>query len=129
MKRNCPIEADNKLASLHVEPAEGEVLTFRLVVWEEPWDADTDVRTVSNIKEQQVFCFPLDSYIQSRVQAYLTAWAKVMREVLATDQAYIHMPADFFNFKGKHPLLLKKAWTIDDFEKALRTKGRLGGLL
>ena len=123
--------ADPSLAGVHyVLPKDwdetasyGEKFTFRIVTWK--IDEVSSVRNVSNIKEQPVEFHTPDSYIQQRVENYLTAWANVMREVLSVeDSAVACMPADFF--KGKSPLLLKKATTVADFEKALRAKKRLG---
>lgn len=94
------------------------------------WQYDEDYRkNVDNIKEQPVSILGGVLYPETeRHHAYLTALRNVLYEVLDTADARFMLPAEFFQFKS-HPLSLKKAHTVEAFEKALRVKSRLGKYL
>jgi hypothetical protein len=96
----------------------GRFAVLRLVVWDHD---ENDVRTVANIKEQAVdlglWC--TDAH---RLDEYHAAAERVFDD-LDWERC---LPEDLFPAGKASPLLLKRARTAGDFEKALRTKGRCG---
>lgn len=109
-------------------------LELRLVCWE--WDDQAQARTVNAIYQQETQLLPEDAveHNQERVENYLLALGLTLEKVFAKQDTFgqareASLPlllALKYSFRGNHPLLLAKANTVEDFVKALETKGRLG---
>lgn len=109
-------------------------LELRLVCWEETQGC----RTVNAIYVQKTQLLPEDFGLPLagglRVENYLLALGlcleRIFKALDTSDKAYREaMPllsALEQGFGNNHPLLLAKARTVEDFVKALETKGRLG---
>jgi len=94
--------------------------------------------TIDAIYLQEVALLPLDAVEpdQERVENYLLALGLCLEHIfkLYDTQAVNHytgyarglLAALASGFGNNHPLLLAKAETVEDFIKALETKGRLG---
>ena len=127
-----PVEAERaELRYVRNKPvAEKEgwlVATLMLITWDKEWDKEWhkewEGRTVSNILKQEVWLLP-SSGCPDRIVRYLEAWAAGLPDVLRNIRA-TNVPGDFTDFR-EHPLELSTRSTVEDFEAALRTKGRLG---
>jgi len=109
-------------------------LDLRLVCWEETQGC----RTVNAIYVQKTQLLPEDFGLPlaggQRVENYLLALGLTLERVFkaqdTSDKAYkaaLPLLASFEQgFGNNHPLLLAKAKTVEDFCRALETKGRLG---
>jgi len=109
-------------------------LDLRLVCWEETQGC----RTVNAIYVQKTQLLPVSPlplvFGQERVENYLLALGLTLERIFqaqdTSDKAYkaaLPLLASFEQGFGKnHPLLLAKAKTVEDFCRALETKGRLG---
>lgn len=116
--------------------AQTTALNLRLVVWE--WNDEAKAKTVYAIYEQRTQLLPEDFGLPlaggQRVENYLLALGlcleRIFKALDTSDKAYREaMPllsALEQGFGKNHPLLLAKANTVEDFTKALETKGRLG---
>ncbi len=106
---------------------------LRLVCWE--FDTEAKVKTVGNIYQQDVQLLPEDAVEPDpeRVESYLLALGLTLERAFSKANAngfrsYTvgYAVLDAISFGWNHPLLLAKAETVEDFIKALETKGRLG---
>ena len=109
-------------------------LDLRLVCWEKKQGC----RTVNAIYVQKTQLLPEDFGLPLagglRVENYLLALGLCLERIFkaqdTSDKAFREaMPllsALEQGFGNNHPLLLAKAQTVEDFVKALETKGRLG---
>jgi hypothetical protein len=111
-----------------VEGAEGGLSAiFHLVVYEQGEGGGR--YNIVSIKEQPVFVVGAEHRDEpERVRAFIEAWVSIMPEVLGRigDEAETIIPSDLVDFS---PLALARATTCDDFQRALRAKGRYGRLL
>ena len=119
-----------------IEPST-TTLDLRLVCWE--WDDQAKARTVWEIYTQTTQLLPEDAVEpdSTRVENYLLALGLTLEQVFRR-YAMAVVPANGriniwdavqalrSGFGNNHPLLLAKAQTVEDFVKALETKGRLG---
>lgn len=122
-----PMRAANDMASLeYVETTSSGWLRIvtRLVVWNR--DEATQTLSISDVKEQEVGVDVDDTTSPERVRVYMTALARVLAKVLANEAIVTAMPHELLITS---PLRLQNATTVDDFEKALSAKSRLGRLL
>lgn len=121
----------SELVQLHVVPAHdpswrrsdepAAYATFRTIVWER--DPDTGERRVRDIKEQDIYMgWPKLYDERERVAAWAQALERVLSEI-PMDKLETLMPADLVHPKV---LELRKAQSVEDFDKALRAKKRLG---
>lgn len=109
-------------------------LDLRLVCWEETQGC----RTVNAIYVQETRLLPEDEVEpnQERVENYLLALGLCLEQAFKLyDERPLHQHPSYARdllaalasgFGKNHPLLLAKAETVEDFVKALETKGRLG---
>jgi hypothetical protein len=92
---------------------------------------------IRDIKEQDVDLFRMaDADPKERVEALLQAWAAVLTDVLrdaseagSDGSCVIDSLMPFDLAPDKNVLRLARSSTREDFENALRTKGRLGRFL
>ena len=98
-------------------------MVVRLVVWDVGPDGAQSIR---DIKEQDVYLgMPLECTLD-RLAIYLAALERVLADVLETPQLETLMPHDILDLSA---LKLARASSVEDFEKALRAKSRLGKYL
>ena len=111
-------------------------LDLRLVCWEKKQGC----RTVNAIYVQKIQLLPEDFGLPLagglRVENYLLALGLTLEKVFKLyDERVLHQHPSYARgllatlasgFGNNHPLLLAKAQTVEDFVKALETKGRLG---
>ncbi|KIG13110.1 DNA-directed RNA polymerase beta subunit [Enhygromyxa salina] len=105
------------------EPA--AVAAIRLVVWDID---DAGVESIRDVKEQEVHMgWPVSYDNEARVAAFFAACAKLIDLIGQTATEFDSlMPADLIHIDA---LGLARANTAEEFEAALRAKGRLGRLL
>ncbi len=114
-------------------------LDLRLVCWE--WDDQAKAKTVWEIYTQTTQLLPEDFSLPlaggQRVENYLLALGLTLERLFKLYDAqpwgvnskiniWDAVQSLRFGFGNNHPLLLAKAKTVEDFTKALETKGRLG---
>ena len=125
--------ARSELASLEFEDAAlrdevGVVLTVRLVCWDE----DDGVRSIRDVKEQEVWVCELDALEDPRMVACVTGWHMALEQIFAQeDLSWLEtsMPADLLR-PFAELLRLKRPRTADDFAEALlASRQRLGAFL
>jgi len=102
------------------------------------WEKRRSFYTVNAIYVQKTQLLPVSPlplvFGQERVENYLLALGLTLERIFqaqdTSDKAYkaaLPLLASFEQGFGKnHPLLLAKAKTVEDFCRALETKGRLG---
>ena len=96
-------------------------VTMRLIVF----DTHDGKESIRDIKEQELdFCARQDAEPKERVQALIQAWASVLPDALGGPaEMDTVMPHDL---APTNAIRLARSRTREDFEKALRAKGRLG---
>jgi hypothetical protein len=97
-------------------------VTMQLLVY----DTHDGRDMVRDIKEQELyFCEKMDAEPKERVQALVQAWATLLAKVLSDlgDGVDVLMPHDL---APGDAIRLARSRTREDFEQALRAKGRLG---
>jgi hypothetical protein len=122
-----PLKAKNDRASLEfVELSDrdgGEYgAVVRLIIWE---DANGTL-SIRDVKEQDIYVDLPEDCTFERLVMYLRGMEMAMQDVLASPQIETLMPHDLLDWSA---LKLRKAETVEDFDKALRMKSRLGKYL
>lgn len=110
-----------------VAPAESDepvaMAVVRLIVWEER----DGLRSIRDIKEQQLYLgWPVLYDDAERVANYFAAFAEVFAEIARPEIVERLMPHDLLITDA---LKLKRARSRDDFVAALRARSRLGRYL
>jgi hypothetical protein len=122
-----PLKAKNELASLEFveisDRGDGKYgVVVRLVIWDEI-DGQSSIR---DVKEQDCFIKLPEDCTFERLVTYLRGMDMALQDVLASPQVMTSMPHDLLDWSA---LALAKAETVEDFDKALRMKSRLGKYL
>ncbi len=117
-----------RLEGVAVDDRDGKVIfTVRSILWEERDGGELSIR---DVKEQECFLGDADDFDdEARNAAAAAAFDVVFAEVslaLSDDDRDASMPADFV---PRDLLSLGNCETRQQFEKALRTKKRLGRFL
>jgi hypothetical protein len=122
-----PLKAKNELASLEfVELSARGGDTYGVVVRLIVWDEIDGRSSIRDVKEQDCFVkLPADCTFD-RLVTYLRGMDMAMQDVLASPKIETLMPHDLLDWSA---LALAKAETVEDFDKALRMKSRLGKYL
>jgi hypothetical protein len=122
-----PLQAKNELASLEfVELSERDGGKYGIVIRLICWDEANGTRSIRDIKEQDIYVDLPEDCTFERLVTYLRGMEMAMQDVLASPQIETLMPHDLVDWSA---LELRKAETVEDFDKALRMKSRLGKYL
>jgi hypothetical protein len=122
-----PLKAKNELASLEfVELDDRGDDAFGIVVRLIVWDHNNDMLSIRDVKEQSCYLDLPDDCTFERLVTYLRGMDMAMQDVLASPQVETLMPHDLLDWSA---LDLARAETVEDFDKALRMKSRLGKFL
>jgi hypothetical protein len=122
-----PLEAKDGSASLNFvavsDRSDGKYgLVVRLMTWED----NNGKRAIRDIKEQDCLVELPEDCTFERLVTYFRGMDMAMQDVLTTPRLEILMPHDLLDWSA---LELRKAETVEDFDKALRMKSRLGKYL
>jgi len=124
-------------------PIETDEVAMQLATWDErvvfeengtifvvlvlmTFTIEGELRTIRDVKEQQVAFIGADVDDHQRLEAFLTGWTRAVQRVMEVGgRAHVEvlMPHDLL---CPEILKLKKAKTAEDFEKAALMPSRLG---
>jgi len=122
-----PLKAKNDLAELaFVELSDRGIGRYGVVVRLICWADDHGTLSIRDVKEQDIFVDVPDDCTFERLVMYLRGMDMAMQDVLASPEVDTLMPHDLLDWSA---LELQKAETVEDFDKALRMKSRLGKYL
>ena len=122
-----PLKAKNDLAELvFVELSDRGTGLYGVVVRLICWADDHGTRSIRDVKEQDIYLDLPEDCTFERLVIYLRGMDMAMQDVLASPEVDTLMPHDLLDWSA---LELRKAETIEDFDKALRMKSRLGKYL
>ena len=122
-----PLKAKNDLAELvFVELSDRGTGLYGVVVRLICWADDHGTRSIRDVKEQDIYLDLPEDCTFERLVMYLRGMDMAMQDVLASPEVDTLMPHDLLDWSA---LELRKAETVEDFDKALRMKSRLGKYL
>lgn len=122
-----PLKAKNDLAELaFVELSDRGNGLYGVVVRLICWADDHGTLSICDVKEQDIFLDLPEDCTFERLVMYMRGMDMAMHDALASPEIETLMPHDLLDWSA---LKLQKAETVEDFDKALRMKSRLGKYL
>jgi hypothetical protein len=127
LRDEFPIKAKSELASLEfVELSNRDDGKYSMIARLVIWDEIDGQRSIRDIKEQDCFIKLPDDCSFERLVTYLRGMEMALLDALDSPEVRTLMPHDLLDWSA---LALRKAETVEDFDKALRMKSRLGKFL